>query len=755
MNKTILLCCLCWLYVFKIYSQNVDSLRIVYQRVSTTAGVPLLLKIPLLETFISSNMHQRPQETLPIIDTLASYYQQIGDFTNYHKVRLQYKGFLYAVHRHTSEALKHYQEYVQIAKPQDEGGGYLLIDIGNLYYSLKLYRMARKYYEEAENLFYKLQNYKGLATTYGNYSLVAKNLNELDTAFFYIQKALDIQQTYVRDTFQIAHIYHVIGRLHSENKGEYQQAIPLFEHTIKLLQNPDLQNNKFYAQFIYLLPESYMRAGLAWCELGKNDTCFQYLDTALTLAQTIAQPRVELEIRLATGKKMLKLRHLSDAQQQLATAEKLALSVDNQRFLLECYQLQRETELALGRYEMATVYWKKCDSLQQLLQSDDDQFLIMNDQILQQERQLQIQEQQKAIEIEARNVRWILMLLSLALVALLVAAWAVWAVRRKNKLIEAYAQELKANNATKDILLMTIGHDLRSPFGGIVSNVSELDKSLKMNDLQNIDATMQRLVAASKSAYMMMDGVMQWAVLQREKNEVRKQPFRLDWLVEDTIALLQPIVNMSLVQIKWETLPCSVESDPNMLRVVLRNLLTNAIKYSPKQSYILLKMNTINSEIQINIFNEGGQIPTDLLDMIQHSRNYYEIAKKGSGLGLLLVKEFADQLGIRLQLCNQPSNMVLSQLVFPAAAIVQMSDTVASPATAESVAESVQRPTRAEVAVWLEQLQRVDVYESTAIKTILAQIPTPVPAHVALWRDQILDAVYQLNEDFYTKLIDL
>ncbi len=206
-------------------------------------------------------------------------------------------------------------------------------------------------------------------------------------------------------------------------------------------------------------------------------------------------------------------------------------------------------------------------------------------------------------------------------------------------------EELDNANSTKDKLFSVIGHDLRNIFSTminysefIVANVKEGDYSMLLQDSEQI-------LGSSKRAYAFLENLVEWSASQMKGFNPVKEKINLSVLVADTFELIRLQGQEKKVSLRSEINgETYVYADKRMLQSILKNLISNGIKYSSDGAAVTLSAQVSANTVNIAITDQGIGIEniTELLEWrIQKSRKG-TYSEKGSGLGLLIVKDFLD-----------------------------------------------------------------------------------------------------------------
>lgn len=211
---------------------------------------------------------------------------------------------------------------------------------------------------------------------------------------------------------------------------------------------------------------------------------------------------------------------------------------------------------------------------------------------------------------------------------------------------------LKELNYSKDRFFSIIAHDLKSPFNAILGFSELLYQDYDDFNEQDRKRYIKNIFEASDNTYRLIQNLLDWSRLQLGRLEIRHDNVDISVSVNDTILLLKPIAdakNIRIVsEVKFNTM---VLSDEDIIKTILRNLITNAIKFSHPGSSVHVSAKYISDEAQLIVSVKDAGIGLTLEEMddlfridrkVQHLGTQDE---KGTGLGLLLCKDFVQRLG--------------------------------------------------------------------------------------------------------------
>ncbi len=219
---------------------------------------------------------------------------------------------------------------------------------------------------------------------------------------------------------------------------------------------------------------------------------------------------------------------------------------------------------------------------------------------------------------------------------------------RQKVMIEKQREELELLNATKDKFFSIIAHDLKNPFASLIGASDYLVNSsdeLSAEQLKNFLAIINN---SARNGYRLLENLLEWSRMQTGKIAWKPQEVDLWNLVNEVVNLLTGSAenkNICLEAKVDENLTAFV--DPNMINTVVRNLVSNAIKFTPTGGKIVVSSNKRDDLLEISVSDSGIGMSHDKIEKLfrideQVVQNGTE-NETGTGLGLILCKEFVEQ----------------------------------------------------------------------------------------------------------------
>ena len=267
-------------------------------------------------------------------------------------------------------------------------------------------------------------------------------------------------------------------------------------------------------------------------------------------------------------------------------------------------------------------------------------------------RQELIKKQKKAYAIEKRYVRkdgnviWVKM----SVTTILDIEESKHHISIVQDITENKENEIKLRelNATKDKFFSIISHDLKNPFTILKTSSSLLSRHLENNDIPKSKAKAKMILNATKNGYDLLENLLTWANSQTTGIRFEPQPLNFKdifYVCTKEVEVLAREKNITITS----TIPNDLifEADEHLLSVVLRNLLTNAIKFTHRGGSITVNTKTEDNNIEVAIIDTGIGIPKEHQDKlfrldVNFSRPGTE-SESSTSLGLILCKEFIER----------------------------------------------------------------------------------------------------------------
>lgn len=481
----------------------------------------------------------------------------------------------------------------------------LLNNLGSVLFELKQYDSAIRHYREALSIYESLNDLDGLSGCYNNIGEVFLKLGDFHSALDNYNISLQHKNN-TNDSADIAIAYVNIGRAHQSGK-HYNKAISYFEKALKILIN-------------------------------FND------------------PLLEAETLLHLGQTILAYDDIDQAETYLNKSKNIAIKYNKKSILSQCYNSLSNLHKKRHDYKQA-LHFKSLhasikDSLidEKALTSSLRLEAVYN--LIQKEETISKLEQDnfhKSIDLtKAKSTRTIYLMISIGLLVFLIILFALFRLKRAtSRQLKEKNEELRQLNATKDKFFSIIAHDLKSPFSSLMGFAEMLSLHAESKNNKEVIEYSQIIHSSTKRLLGLVENLLQWSRTQLGTTEYN--PTHLDVSIhthnivtllrlnaEEKDIVISPKVEKELVA--W--------ADLNLFSTVLRNIISNAIKFSRVGSVIYVAASKKGEMVEVTVTDSGVGIRQENLEKLFQVDSTFSTKgtfnEKGTGIGLVLCKEFVE-----------------------------------------------------------------------------------------------------------------
>lgn len=449
---------------------------------------------------------------------------------------------------------------------------------------------------------------------------------------------------------------------------------------------------------------NYINLGLAFTDLFKPDSAVHYLQMALSLSASIKADDLVAMARNHLGDAYFKkndflaaeqqylavinnnnyksdwensfaytgLARLRNQQRQYREASKfadmafeLAKKAGTKWDATQALELAHSAYRSLGdpstAYDRLLLYKRYSDSLVDLEKQKALNGLFLKERSFDNDRLL------KQREID----RLVIVVISLIALIILLTAFVFYRkivrTRRINRQLSAQNEAVLEENHDKDRLFSIVSHDLRSPLAGLHSTL-QLFRSGEL-DAEELVSLADQMSVQLEGTSGMLDSLLVWAGKQLGGIKPKPVHIYLPAKIEKITAAFAPVAARKNIQLVHEPqkLP-TILGDADQIRIILQNLIANAIKYTPVAGVVSI---TYSLDDHVNLFiadNGVGMQSEDLHKILSHQglnvSSYGTANEKGIGLGMQLAKEFAMQNNVTLTGQSEPGKGTTFHLKF-------------------------------------------------------------------------------------------
>ena len=475
-----------------------------------------------------------------------------------------------------------------------------------------------------------------IAISYNNIAIVNMALGNYDSALDYLNRAFKIRVA-ANNQSAIGIIKANIGEI-QKLKGNNEAALETFNEALVI--NKKLDNHKSIANI-------FRNIAAVYNNLKKYSTAISFYDSSLAIyyfideKNGIANSENGLaEVYKNIGKLDSAIKHSTIAleySQKIHSKKNKLKALD---VLYNCYEQKGNFKKA---YEYLTIHKNTSESLK-----DSDRLKKLAKIELDYKLEKIQQEQEEAINRQKVLILLLVLIVISGTVILVLTSRSSKNKKKVNVQLSQLNKRLNEANAAKDRFLSIIAHDLRGPYQTTLGLSDVLANDFDSLDNNEISACIENLNSSLKNQYNLLNDLLHWAELQGGGFNLKTEPIDLPECAANIIGLLSLAAkkkNIDLTSsINGNTI---VHADNNMLNLVLRNLISNSIKFTPPNGSVNISAAKNDNEIQICVNDTGIGISSEDLNNLFNGEirfsNNGTSNEEGSGLGLLLCKEIVEK----------------------------------------------------------------------------------------------------------------
>ncbi|MCF6239899.1 MAG: tetratricopeptide repeat-containing sensor histidine kinase [Bacteroidales bacterium] len=592
-------------------------------------------------------------------DSSFSYYKKSYDLakairdTAQMAIYLKQVGKMNWIKGELTEALKNYEQSLEYANKTNNVRLKCLLynNIGTIFYAVGDYEEALKYYYIALPLRDTIKDYKGKSVTLNNIGMVFSEWGKHDEAYKYYSHAASLSDS-LDYYYGEAYSYYNLGN-HLLNYNIMDSAILYFK---KALITYKKDNNNVIGRYI-----CYSKLGKIFQKLNEVDSAFWYFKTSLMVAERI-------KIYNYKASAYSNIANLFLMQNNIDSALKYAFMANNYLSKTSGFKKMKQINYQL----LSDIYNKKKNykkALEYSLLSGSYKDSIFNEESTKQITRMEVlyrieqkenenkylkreQERQKAKlaadRLTIRLQNYLFAVVSLLLLTLI--GFTIVFYREKQKLKEA--------NNTKNKLFSIISHDLRGPMGNFKGLIDLLLLDFANNDREKMNSLLKMMQKTAGLNYDLLENLLSWSRTESGRLNFQAEKIKPYFLVEAIFEHYDySAATKSITLINNIDEDLCIYADEYMINTILRNLISNAIKFTGTNGKIIVKSKSINKFVEISVEDSGTGMPSEIVEKIFSKDKFVTTRgtakEKGTGLGLKLCKDFVDKHNGKIYIDSQ------------------------------------------------------------------------------------------------------
>ncbi|MGB0871053.1 MAG: sensor histidine kinase [Flavobacteriales bacterium] len=502
--------------------------------------------------------------------------------------------------------------------------------------------------------------------------------NKTDSAIGYYN-LLDIYDG-LEDSLMINTCLISLRNLYKEDSTVFNPLLSFYYHLSEIIhgnyQNIELQKliTKTRNEFNFLPPEHFLNLNLEEARTLRNK---HPNEAKKILLQTLELSKKTSNLRLQTLSQK-ELTHIYIEEKQWKKAEQIINELLEAKVNIfethKIYEYALKIKYHLNKHEEASqIAYSSLINHEKLEKANQNKAYAkwsihfqtkLNEEKLNHFKQVNHQQKFRLKE------RYIYILILSCLLILLILLLIIIYIRQKklkelteiltlkNDIIENKNRELAKSNSTNKKLFGLIAHDLISPYNHFLIYIKDLKQHLELHD-SITNNLLTKLEGNARNHLNLTRNLLMWAKLNLQKIKIENSEFNLETVLDDIINQDAQIINYKQIKLKQQNTNCLITTDRNIMKIILRNIISNSIKHS-NCTEISIALKQTESVDYIYISDNGIGIPKFQIDRIN---NYFSQAtnhiKLNLGLGLMISKDLIELLNGKIEISSGKASGIL------------------------------------------------------------------------------------------------
>lgn len=535
-------------------------------------------------------------------------------------------------------------------------------NLGKHYETLSLHNQALKQYLEVFDMLGKTRNKVLIATTYNHLGNVYEELDDADQALIYHNMALKYRQE-INYLEGIAKSQKNIGEIF-ENRNDLDSALHCYQSSYEKCKA--IGYKKGMIKSLYLSGNIYRKK-------EKLHNAEQHYIAAIELSKEIGYEKGNLNICLNLARLYLEMEQTEKALVNIEKGIELSKADELTGMLSDFYYLMVELQKSRNDYEKALEFYHLYAETMEVLYDEEKnrnmeelKVAFETERKEQQNKILRQQNDLKNLAIQRQNA--LITAIAITLVLLTSLTFLIYhrfktksrankalevlneKITEKNRQLARLNLELDRANHEKDKFFSIIGHELRNPLWWFKNLSETLSKKFEQLDRDKLQKALISLNDSAKTAFHLIDNLLQWSKNQLGRLSYRPKAVDLGEIINRNKDLFKQEIEHKNIRLEQQIdEQIKVYVDTELVDTVLRNLISNAIKYTPEEGTITLKSSIKDEVVEVCVSDTGiGISKENQLKLFNPRVEYTTLGlyqEKGSGLGLLLCKDFIERNG--------------------------------------------------------------------------------------------------------------
>ena len=586
----------------------------------------------------------------------VNFYKGLGYGYSNLGIISEYRG-AYAQSILNNEQSKEYFEKGNLTKGIAISNQYLGIG----YFYLSEYEKSLAYYFDALKSYDKLNFEEGIAAVNNNIGVVYESRKDLEKALEFYVKSYELKNKLkMNASSSLANIANIYCE-----QDEFDKGLNYYFKAEK--EKEKFKSNSGKASL-------YSNISRCYIELSEFSKAQSYILKAIKIDTSrnnlygySSDLQVYADLENARNNKQLALKKYLKSYEIAKSNDYLDIQINNTSKIGELYS-------SLGNYKKAYQFHSELLQIKDKVHFQENKEAIANLNVVYETEKktqeitlLSKENKIKDVTIERNRVVRIAFILGtfLLLLSLFLLFNRFRLKAKTNLILNAKNKELEELNATKDKLFSIVAHDLKNPVSAFKTLTENMSKGFDKIPQELLQKLISQLRDSSTQLYDVLTNLLTWSNSQRDNIKVDKVKIVPKNLVDEIIGMYQINADLKSIKIVNELAQnFELSADKEIIHTAFRNLIMNAIKFTPEKGAVKTYQEGNKIIIEDNGIGMSENDINKLFDITKNAASIGDSSEKGTGLGLILCKELLDKAGINIKVESELEKGTKITLVF-------------------------------------------------------------------------------------------
>jgi signal transduction histidine kinase len=548
----------------------------------------------------------------------------------------------------------------------------LYCSFGTMYFKWGNLEKALEYHQKCLTIRQELKNNSKIVISLNSIGLIYSAWKKFDVAEDFFNKAKTISE-FSKIPRGKAYSLVNIAKL-SQQKGNYTLALSNYEEALNIFEEIMDYNGVQY---------TLIGCGNLFKDMGKNYQALNYFKRLLSLSESQNNNSNKSAALYNIGVIYKRTNSIEQALQYFNRSVQTAQKENNKNLLLENYKELSESNELIGNIKNALLYSRLYSAMKDSIINEISMSKMAevksNLAIMKNKKEIESLQQNnlvQSLELESQSKQRNF-LFFVTVVVILISSFVYYRyyiksktnevimsqknkldllnkeLNRKNTYLTESESKLKYLNSTKDKFFSIISHDLKNPFSTLMGYSDLLSEYFDDFSVEEKKSIISEIQNSTHRAYSLLENLLQWSKSQRGELQMLPERIDLSLIVSDNLANLNDEAHKKNINLISEIYDQTYAlADYTTISSVVKNLLTNSIKFTNEGGEVKVTAKEKGDLIEVIVSDNGVSISEEDIDKLfridVHHTSIGVTAEKGTGLGLVLCKEFVEKNGGRI-----------------------------------------------------------------------------------------------------------